>query len=520
MGTPAVKSLRALCAQIQDTDIRDSLTQEVERLGSCIAAQAAPVNNRLITIAVAGSFSCGKSSFINSLLGEPLAPVDAPPLTHCITTFIHGPKELITDSAGRTVSRKKYQACVVDQKSRHTAFVVAYPCTLLKGFSVMDAPGFGAPETASAATAASSRDAQLSAKAVRESDVVLFLVNIRDGTLHDNSVRYLNEVSKELIDKEEIRKPVFFILTHADCTPPSNREAVRKKILDVIRQKQLDVDQVVIYSSCEGQQRESDKAYFAQRKQDVLGIIAHLAGKKKAMDEQRRRMYHQRATARLGECASRVFHILAAGTESLKRSVEAEEMGIRRRWKKASAKMVDAIFAVMSDKIAAIRCEEGSDFYDVAVDEGILFDDHIISIKESGNPMLLLTASEKATLRDSCGEFATSIGRDFILTVYDNHVTGFLDGWDTHDGCWESVADTMQEFTDQIREVFIAHEQVYRQDVARLFSRMADDTVRDFIEASQAVEDQAQLERIGACVQHGLTTGRWTTTTGRRHERS
>lgn len=51
------------------------------------------VKNPLIDVAILGQFKAGKSTFLNTLIGRPLLPVGAIPVTTVITRIMHGPEE-------------------------------------------------------------------------------------------------------------------------------------------------------------------------------------------------------------------------------------------------------------------------------------------------------------------------------------------------------------------------------------------------------------------------------------------
>jgi len=54
------------------------------------------VQNKPIDVAILGQFKAGKSSFLNSLLGKPILPVGAIPVTTSITRLRYGTKEQVT----------------------------------------------------------------------------------------------------------------------------------------------------------------------------------------------------------------------------------------------------------------------------------------------------------------------------------------------------------------------------------------------------------------------------------------
>ena len=61
---------------------RDDLHRELERIGGRL--------NQPIRIALAGSLKAGKSTLVNALVGENIAPTDATEATRLVTWFRHG----------------------------------------------------------------------------------------------------------------------------------------------------------------------------------------------------------------------------------------------------------------------------------------------------------------------------------------------------------------------------------------------------------------------------------------------
>lgn len=73
--------------------------------GTAQASEKRPEKNKVIDVAILGQFKAGKSSFINSLMGEKVLPVGAIPVTTVITRLHYekGPKVVVTYGDGHKV---------------------------------------------------------------------------------------------------------------------------------------------------------------------------------------------------------------------------------------------------------------------------------------------------------------------------------------------------------------------------------------------------------------------------------
>lgn len=67
---------------------RPDVFHELERIGWCL--------NQPIRIALAGTLKAGKSTLVNALVGEDIAPTDATEATRIVTWFRHGPTPKVT----------------------------------------------------------------------------------------------------------------------------------------------------------------------------------------------------------------------------------------------------------------------------------------------------------------------------------------------------------------------------------------------------------------------------------------
>lgn len=116
---------------------------------------------RPLRVAIVGEFNAGKSSFINALLGEPVAPVGVLPTTATVNHLVWAPDRFArvqriasSAEADRVVAHAalKDTLAVLDPESVDRVTIYA-PLELLRRVELIDTPGFNAPVAEHATTA-------------------------------------------------------------------------------------------------------------------------------------------------------------------------------------------------------------------------------------------------------------------------------------------------------------------------------------------------------------------------------
>ena len=196
-----------------------------------------------IVIALAGKFSSGKSSFINSLVGEEVAPVQAERTTRCKTVFTGNPKDekkiKIVNGSGHPCTLKQYRERSAKAAKSIAQYTVYVPDPDWRTFAVVDTPGFDPVETADSTIS----DDAISRLAVKESDVVFFILEMNNGTIAKDSMKYLQEITKLG------RQRIFIIVNKADSKPPSAREVIMTSIAGECDRNGIRYDGILPYSS-------------------------------------------------------------------------------------------------------------------------------------------------------------------------------------------------------------------------------------------------------------------------------
>ena len=160
-------------------------------------------------LVVLGQFKRGKSTFINSLLGEKVLPTAVVPLTSIVTLIKHGEKEIIevhfTNGQRKTISRPELSDYVTERgnpenekKVKHVE--VSYPSNYLKdGVFIIDTPGVGSTFE---------NNTEMTYNYLPRVDAALFLLAV-DPPISQAEITFLKDV-KQYVEK------IFFIQNKID----------------------------------------------------------------------------------------------------------------------------------------------------------------------------------------------------------------------------------------------------------------------------------------------------------------
>lgn len=179
----------------QATELRDKAVE-------LIRCESDPeLTGARVKVAVIGDFNAGKSSFINSLLGEALCPVKARPTTSSITTFKYGDQEAIYllhateyDQDGgptrRLIGRDEYEnkVCHEGNNGQRYEFEVYYPFSGFRDIELYDTPGFGNVQN--------SDDERITLEKCEAADAIFLIFDINRGNLGADMRRRLEKIKQ------------------------------------------------------------------------------------------------------------------------------------------------------------------------------------------------------------------------------------------------------------------------------------------------------------------------------------
>jgi len=198
-----------------------------------------------VEVGVIGSFSSGKSTFINSLFGKSICPMAVHPTTSSITKFYYGyQEEIIVD--GRRISKREYQNISQhlkdDTKDSKTKYIeYAYPFEGFNSIVLYDTPGFN--------NSLNNNDTEITMKTLDSVDVIFFVIDISKGSVDMESIKRIYALKN---------KRVYCILNKSDLKSP---KAI-KKIKREIESEKLFLE-VIEYSAIKVL-REGEKEYFKE----------------------------------------------------------------------------------------------------------------------------------------------------------------------------------------------------------------------------------------------------------------
>ena len=180
-----------------------------------------------VRVAVIGSFSSGKSSFINSILGADVCPVKVNPSTSSVTEFVYGDSEEVflieEDGTARKITREEYHSlCQHKVESIETSkayfFEYRYPSPVLKNIVLYDTPGFDNEKNP--------RDEEITVElAIKHADVILFVQDIQKGTLEKSVIERIEKLKSLSAAKEW-----YLIFNKADSKSKAEINRIREHV--------------------------------------------------------------------------------------------------------------------------------------------------------------------------------------------------------------------------------------------------------------------------------------------------
>ena len=238
------------------------LSNHLKLIKKACRKNAAMEDNSTVRIALAGTYSCGKSSFINALLDldKPIAAVDVNPSTRCRTDFTFGEKFRISDEkTGKDYSLDEYRERSTGKPKKEDAlFKVEIPEEKLRNIVIMDTPGFDSGDK---------HDKEISEKTVDEADVIFFLVQCTDGGLKENVVKYLVQLNERAQSKQKLPATLYLYVTQSDIKPPTGRDEVKNKIEDDCKEKQIEFKKIILHTGRKPTEDEKNKKTNWSKKQ-------------------------------------------------------------------------------------------------------------------------------------------------------------------------------------------------------------------------------------------------------------
>lgn len=263
-----------------------------------------------LKIAVAGKFSCGKSQFINSLIGYEIAAVDLARTTCCKTIFTGDPSVddiVILDAYGNSVTRDKYVELSSKRAASDQKFVVKIPNADWTDFEIIDTPGYDSIEKS---------DKEISEEAVVEADVVFFLFDMGNGTIPKDSIDYLERLELKRLELALPDQLLYLVANKADGKSPGAQQTIVKSIEEECLRKDIKYEDVLAYSSLttwskEVLQKSEPKRtnvlkLAGQLKEELMRVVVGLVERKQQIRDAKVSRLENDLRDRIEECWNKI----------------------------------------------------------------------------------------------------------------------------------------------------------------------------------------------------------------------
>lgn len=233
------KSLRQDLLKTFDEMKQHASTRKKEKILETIEQLRQKLIENAFYLVVLGQFKRGKSTFINSLLGEKLLPTSVVPLTSIITLLRYGEEEKIevtfTSGSRVTIERDQLVDYVTEKgnpgnEKDVAQVVIEYPSQYLKeGVHIIDTPGVGS---------IFENNTEMTYSFLPKVDAALFLLAV-DPPISQSELDFLQDV-KQYVDK------IFFIQNKIDYMDEEERKESMLFSRNVL-EKTLGRDDIQIY---------------------------------------------------------------------------------------------------------------------------------------------------------------------------------------------------------------------------------------------------------------------------------
>ena len=194
------------------------------------------------TIALLGRFSSGKSSIINSLLGDKLLPVDVTPTTAVPAYISLGSKFVIkaVDNDGNIknirpeifnlLTKDALPGFPIARLIKH--FVIEYKNNSLKNKSILDTPGYDSLDEI---------DKHRALQVIKESNAVFWVMDINDGDISKDALNFIKDNLDDI--------PLYLLLNKADTKSPGENKKVLAKVTATLKKADVKFENCELYSN-------------------------------------------------------------------------------------------------------------------------------------------------------------------------------------------------------------------------------------------------------------------------------
>ncbi len=229
-------------------------------------------------LVVLGEFKRGKSTLINSLLGDKLLPTSVVPLTSIVTIIKWGPQEnirvIFSNGETKTISRKELPEYVTEKGNpknvKGVNYVeVSYPAETLKGgVHLIDTPGVGS---------IFENNTQVTYDFLPRVDAALFLFTV-DPPLSRSEMDFLRDV------KQYVHK-IFFIQNKIDYLNDDelaeSLEFSRKALKEILKMDDVVIQPLSAKLALEGELKDDVEKVNMSRLPELQQVLTDFLTKEK-----------------------------------------------------------------------------------------------------------------------------------------------------------------------------------------------------------------------------------------------
>ena len=231
------------------TDLLQALRLEMARFREFCEYPALPSK---VVVGLGGSFSAGKSSLINALIGDRQCLVtEVDPTTSLPTYLVQGKGEQTEVHAinlfNRVVSlsHEQFRTLTHEEKSRYgsqvssllKSVVVAHPALPWDNLALLDTPGYSKAEQAGS----DRTDANLARTQLNSAQFIVWLVPADKGSITEEDISFLGTLDRAI--------PKLVVISRADKHPAEEIEKIVALVRDTLAKRGLSVLDVIPFSN-------------------------------------------------------------------------------------------------------------------------------------------------------------------------------------------------------------------------------------------------------------------------------
>ena len=231
------------------TDLLQALRLEMARFREFCEYPALPSK---VVVGLGGSFSAGKSSLINALIGDRQCLVTEVDPTTSLPTYLVQSKSEQTEvhainlfNRVVSLSHEQFRTLTHDEKSRYgsqissllKSVVVAHPALPWDNLALLDTPGYSkADQVGSERT-----DANLARTQLNSAQFIVWLVPADKGTITEEDIAFLGTLDRAI--------PKLVVISRADKHPAEEIEAIVVLVRDTLVKRGVSVLNVIPFSN-------------------------------------------------------------------------------------------------------------------------------------------------------------------------------------------------------------------------------------------------------------------------------